>query len=481
MPDIANSSDDDAYAGLSAGVATEARAVADRIRTRMRACIIESGGELHRMKGLLGHGNFRRWHEAALGVDARTVQNYMAAHRAFAGKNEIVSHLNATTLIRLAAKSVPEDVRVAITARFTDHKPMTDAEVLQAIRNAKAGPAPLVNDDDTDDAPETIETGSETIEEAPPESTDDVEDVFDHLLGDDPPPAATPQAIDLSKFGKVRALHDRSESPGEKAAAAGRMQAIASAAGITVAQAISQLDAPAPDRPRTFFDHLFDHPEIRAACAERERERAERRAAVLAEYGSEDAMWEPCEREQALEKVCRLIVTRRPVMNGEIDTLLGWHGGQWHTMSPQAQTVVAGAYTVPETVRETLAEFNYWEKRIYDQIAFDQRVDHPLWISARVAFLEYRLDTLPARSVGDLDARVAWMRHWVEHECQPDQAADRVRIATLADDIKRFGEMVRSLKVGGQGSPTSKVNEAQEHDPFSPECWPEPCDGRLVH
>lgn len=47
-------------------------------------------------------------------------------------------------------------------------------------------------------------------------------------------------------FAKVRALHDRTENPGEKASAAGRMKAIAKAAGMTVAEAVSKLDTPAP-------------------------------------------------------------------------------------------------------------------------------------------------------------------------------------------------------------------------------------------
>ena len=154
---------------------------------------------------------------------------------------------------------------------------------------------------------------------------------------------------------------------------------------------------------------------------------------------------------------------------------MGWDRGRWQIMPPEVQVVVAGAYAVPENVRETLIEFNYWEK-----IAFNPNADHSLCVLARVAFLEDRLDTLPARSVGDLDARVAWMRHWVDHECQPDQAADRVRITTLADDIKRFGEMVRSF-TREERSSGLKVNEAQEPDPFSPECWPESNDGRSVH
>lgn len=49
----------------------------------------------------------------------------------------------------------------------------------------------------------------------------------------------------LETFAKVRALHDRTDIPGEKAAAANRMEALARAAGMTTAEAVSKLDSEA--------------------------------------------------------------------------------------------------------------------------------------------------------------------------------------------------------------------------------------------
>lgn len=43
----------------------------------------------------------------------------------------------------------------------------------------------------------------------------------------------------LETFAKVRALHDRTDSPGERAAAAGRMDALARAVGMTTDEAMS--------------------------------------------------------------------------------------------------------------------------------------------------------------------------------------------------------------------------------------------------
>lgn len=94
----------------------------------------------------------------------------------------------------------------------------------------------------------------------------------------------------LETFAKVRTLHDRAHHPGEKAAAAGRMEALGSAAGMTVAEAASKLDASTP-KPSSLFEDLFNSPEARAADAERARRDADRRAEVLAEVGTEDAVW----------------------------------------------------------------------------------------------------------------------------------------------------------------------------------------------
>ncbi|MGW8788778.1 hypothetical protein, partial [Heyndrickxia sporothermodurans] len=218
------------------------------------------------------------------------------------------------------------------------------------------------------------------------------------------------------------------------------------------------------------FRDVFNTPEHRAWLEEQERERTKRRSAALAEYGSEDAVWELCERERALEEACRPYIVGRPVMNGEIDTLWGWDGGGWDQLPPEAQVAVANAYTVPETVRETWEEFLYWEKRIEDQCAFLPDVGHPLCVQARVAFLEDRLDTLPARSVGDLKARVSWMQSAVERGFVTSQEADRRRLNILSADIVRMGDKIRAMADRIRDLET----ELASREPTKPE--PEPAE-----
>lgn len=70
----------------------------------------------------------------------------------------------------------------------------------------------------------------------------------------------------LETFAKVRALHDRTTSPGEKAAAASRMEALARSAGITVAEAVSRLDR-APAQPGSGLDWAAVWETIRRAEA----------------------------------------------------------------------------------------------------------------------------------------------------------------------------------------------------------------------
>lgn len=78
--------------------------------------------------------------------------------------------------------------------------------------------------------------------------------------------------VDLSTFAKVRALHNSTTNPGERAAAASRMKVLARKAGLTVKQAKSMLDAPKPmtqaEAAAKAFNDLFNSPDAMARRAE---------------------------------------------------------------------------------------------------------------------------------------------------------------------------------------------------------------------
>lgn len=68
----------------------------------------------------------------------------------------------------------------------------------------------------------------------------------------------TAPTLDVSRFSKVRALYDSTDHLGEWEAAAGRMKALAQAAGLTVAQAKALIDAPEPTVEQALDDFLND-------------------------------------------------------------------------------------------------------------------------------------------------------------------------------------------------------------------------------
>lgn len=249
----------------------------------------------------------------------------------------------------------------------------------------------------------------------------------------------------LETFAKVRALHDRATIPGEKAAAARQMQALAKKAGLTVTQAKAQLDRPAPKPagPGSFFEELFNSPEFRAQHAERERERAERRAVAIAEYGSEEAVWAKTEWESALERACRPVVTRKPIIGGEMDTLMGWDGGCIDKLPPPARAAVLEAYPLPATVNGAWAELSAWEKLADDRCAFCPDYTPDVQTMARTRILEHLLDTLPARGMRDLRARLAWMQRLLDLGFHRGIRDDQQCLNALRDDIERMGRRLK--------------------------------------
>lgn len=261
----------------------------------------------------------------------------------------------------------------------------------------------------------------------------------------------------LETFAKVRALHDRTDNPGEKAAAAGRMEALARTAGMTVAEALSKLDAPAPTGGGPSFSDIFDSPFFRQAKADADRERAEKWRRVLAEYGSEEAVFAPCEWELALERACDPYVVRKKTTGWPMGSLWGWHFfSSFKDPAPQIVEAIRSAYPMPETVRQAWAEFAFWDKLGRDREARGTGCgDHRDWVYFRVQLVERLLNTLPAAGLADLRARMDWMDWRNDLESASDPKEERVRLATLRADIERMGARLKEEAApqnGGAGS-----------------------------
>lgn len=90
------------------------------------------------------------------------------------------------------------------------------------------------------------------------------------------------------------------------------------------------------------------------------------------------------------------MVLRKPIINGEIDTFMGWNGGRLERMPSDVREAVSGDYELPSTVHEAWAEFLAWEKLTDDRCAFFPDHSPDVRTSARTAVLENLLDTLPA-------------------------------------------------------------------------------------
>ena len=129
------------YAALDPDIASEAKVAAERIRvvlSHTTAGIIAAGEQLKAIKDKLPHGRFTPWLIAEFGMSDRTARLYMNAAEWAAGKTEIVSVLQPTTVYALAAPSTPDTVKVGLLERLENSEAITDTEVKQLIAIAKA-------------------------------------------------------------------------------------------------------------------------------------------------------------------------------------------------------------------------------------------------------------------------------------------------------------------------------------------------------
>lgn len=268
-----------------------------------------------------------------------------------------------------------------------------------------------------------------------------------------------PSRLDLDKLRKVRALMTGGATAGERQAATIKVEAVAARAGLTLADALSRLDAPAPASSTNFFAGFDDWMEARepgwkAAKAERLSERERKRLArcreLLAEFGSEEAVFAETEPER------RLRLALEPL---EAD----WHGlesyGDWISgePTPAMWDAIRRACPLPPAVSGVWTELEAWEALVEARIAFVPDYDAPACIRARQAALEHLMDTLPAPSVEGLRARLAWLAHLNARKMNRDVKDDAALIATLRADFEAIAGGVQS----GRRSTADKAAEVR--------------------
>lgn len=126
------------YQEMDAATADEAQAIVYRFRSRQRTYIMDTGRDLIAMKERLEHGLFTKWVEGALGMTARSAQNYMQAASVLGDKSETVSLLPPTTLYKLAAPSTPAPLRDEIVRRLEAGEALTSKAIEGQLWTARA-------------------------------------------------------------------------------------------------------------------------------------------------------------------------------------------------------------------------------------------------------------------------------------------------------------------------------------------------------
>ena len=227
---------------------------------------------------------------------------------------------------------------------------------------------------------------------------------------------------------KVFTLWRKTTNDGERHAARARAEALAKKSGMTFMQAFEiddgeRMRAAGGDAFFYAFRSIGDAmeaktPGYKAECAKKRQvevnAREARKAALIERFGSLEAALAPCEWERLLldavkhwRKVCAPPHER---WTHDVDGC----GGFTHKLPPHVEAAIRGAYPMPVTFPEAVAEHAYWRQRDDDMRALldDETGDFALDVVAQMrADIIYRLieRDMPVTSAGDLLARVRLM------------------------------------------------------------------------
>lgn len=264
---------------------------------------------------------------------------------------------------------------------------------------------------------------------------------------------ATGSSLDMDKLRKVRALMDGGKTPAERTAARTKAETIAARAGMTLKAALSRLDAPAQPQPENFFAGFDDWMEAKEPGykAREARRRAEKEAArlarcrdLLAEFGSEDAVFAPSEDEEAVRVA--LAHLEEPA-----NTLWGYRDFKWFDgPTPDMWAALQSAGLVPGTVAEAWEAYQAHEARTDARIAFCPDYTSWQWEEAWRSALEWLLDNLLSPTVEGITARLAWLEHRANQDMTPDPRRERMLAAALQADFAAF---VQSGRGEAQSAP----------------------------
>ncbi|REG46047.1 Homeodomain-like domain-containing protein [Paracoccus versutus] len=253
---------------------------------------------------------------------------------------------------------------------------------------------------------------------------------------------ATASKLDMAKLAKLRALMDRGATPGEREAARAKAIVLAASAGLTLAAALSKLDAPAPAaQPANIFTGFADWMEERepgykvreaARRAEREAKRLARCRELLAVYGSEDAVFAPTDLEAAIRDALDPLTEPG-------NSLWGYRDFKFSDgPTPEMWEALRVTGHVPATVPKAWAAYQAQEARTDNRIAFCPDYTPMAWESAWSSALEYLLDNLRTPTAEGIAARLDWLEFLANRDMARGIEADRNLIASLQSDFAAF-------------------------------------------
>ena len=235
-----------------------------------------------------------------------------------------------------------------------------------------------------------------------------------------------------SQFAKLAALYQSSTFEGERDTARRKAEAILppEAGGFDRALRIAAYhEVMEKAGPLNFLAGFDEFQEIddpghmareAAKRAEKRRQQDARRAELVAEFGSLDAVLKPCAREKALLAAVRpwRKACARPHQRWT-KSLAGLGSYDHQKASSELVAAIEGAYPMPTTYAEARAEVAYWDRRngdmelaSRDKFIGDEMLDTPcIW---RRSFVRDLADhRMVLRTVGEIAERMRAYR-WNE-------------------------------------------------------------------
>lgn len=245
--------------------------------------------------------------------------------------------------------------------------------------------------------------------------------------------------LDIGKFRKVYALVTGGVTEGERMAAEARAEVMAAKAGLTLKQAVSNLDAQPAVKPVNFFEGFDDWMEGKEPGyqskrarehAERQTRYAARRSEILKEFGTVRAFMDPTPNELLLLEAGKPFVTKRSSYVDVCGTRrhgasefagVAGHLFKLDDVNPNAIVAIKAALPFPACIRDAFEELKVWDKLNRDRAHFYDHHEYyfDLPIELRVELLRDLMRTQPARSWTDLEARFHykaydWQQQWVD-------------------------------------------------------------------